>query len=718
MKNQQLKEQSLLYLLSQNNFIVPEIQREYVWGNNEDVLNRFLDSLIEKIGDVCNDCGNPKNNTKINIGFLYTYKPNYVTYSFERFLDENLIDGQQRFTTLFLLLFYCALKEDRINDFKDAIRIENDLEMAFDYKVRNLTHVFLIQLVNKVDSLKILNNVLEDKTTWLLKDFKKDYTVKSMISALKIIDNKFRNKEQQIFNFILNNVKFYHFRTEATNQGEELYITMNARGEALSKNEESKAALMFDDNLLPVFGKKWEEWQDFFWKNRDKSIENSNADIGFNEFLRWVQIIEMTVSDEEVDIEDDEKIAEESLTKEIITLIQGDAIKLNKKYFSIEKIDNYFQVIKYLFEDYYSDLNYQTQYSESLDLKVIKKRYLHPTKNKRIEQGEIFELVPVIYYLYRLNELNKIVNNENIFRLLRFFQNNRKDITVRKTINKQVINAINLIDVILENDYSDIADIIKLNDKRISKTLLNKEEFFKFQVYLASKKRKEIESTFWIAEDNKILNGKIASLIQYSYFQNDIENFEYNESFTKYNYNHFSKDNFVDVFFNFLKLTEEKEKISNKIWGSLFLTDYYSIRDYNEKLKTVVCENIEDDHLLRSKVFFNKISEIQPYENAESYFKDIFNEFLKEYNSIDDLKAEESYKKQLYIYFYKLSTENGWHFGKGKNFGVYLYPSKFKSFFNLGIRFQHYNIKWHGADYNYFADDKGKLEKFYKKYLA
>ena len=32
MNKQQLKEQSLLYLLSQNNFIVPEIQREYVWG--------------------------------------------------------------------------------------------------------------------------------------------------------------------------------------------------------------------------------------------------------------------------------------------------------------------------------------------------------------------------------------------------------------------------------------------------------------------------------------------------------------------------------------------------------------------------------------------------------------------------------------------------------------------------------------------------------------
>ncbi len=114
---QLLKEQSLLHLLSQNNFIVPEIQREYVWGENEEVIARFLDSIIEKIGNVCDQCGNPTNKTKINIGFLYTYKPSYVTYSHDRFLDENIIDGQQRFTTLILLLFFCALKEDRIEDF-------------------------------------------------------------------------------------------------------------------------------------------------------------------------------------------------------------------------------------------------------------------------------------------------------------------------------------------------------------------------------------------------------------------------------------------------------------------------------------------------------------------------------------------------------------------------------------------------------------------------
>ena len=39
--NAYLKDENLLTLFSLNNMIVPEIQREYVWGNNSDVLEKF-----------------------------------------------------------------------------------------------------------------------------------------------------------------------------------------------------------------------------------------------------------------------------------------------------------------------------------------------------------------------------------------------------------------------------------------------------------------------------------------------------------------------------------------------------------------------------------------------------------------------------------------------------------------------------------------------------
>lgn len=718
MNKNQLKEQSLLHLLSQNNFIVPEIQREYVWGQNEEVISRFLDSIIAKIGNVCDECGNSKTNTKINVGFLYTYKPSYITYSADRFLDENLIDGQQRFTTLFLMLFYCAIKEHRIDDFKEVVRLEEDLEMAFDYKVRNLTHIFLFQLVKKINTLDDLKLVFNGNANWFLSDFKTDVTIDSIIKALKIIDKKFSSTKQLFFDYILNNIKFYHFRTEVTNQGEELYITMNARGEALSKNEENKAALMFTDSSLVEFGTKWESWQDFFWRNRDKKNKKANADIGFNEFLRWIQIIEMTLSDAELDANEDEKIAEESVTKETISLIQGDKIVLKKEYFSIEKIEKYFESVRYLFEEYYLSEDYKNQYNGSLNLTILEKRYLHPL-NKTIEQAESLVVLPVIYYIYKLQLLEREVNNQNVFRLLRFLTNMRKDVTVRKTINKQVINAIKLVDILLETS-DDIAKIINTENRKISKTLLTSEEEFKFKIYLDRQNREEIESKFWSAEDNKILNGKIAPLLQYSYCSTDDKrDFNFEKVFEKFDPSLFDLLNFNFLYGNFLKLTiDSQSSISDNVWGSLFLTEYYQIKNYNENHKIITCLHSDDFNLIRNKYFLNKIDEVCNYSTSKEYFDNIFDNFISEYSLLDDLTKETDFKKVLYAYYYSLAHENNWHFGKGKNFGIYLKPKNFNSFFENNIRLQHYNMKWAGAEYNYFNDKKSVIKNFYNKILC
>ena len=75
------------------------------------------------------------------------------------FLDENLIDGQQRFTTLFLLLFVCALKENRKGEFLSLIRFEEKLKMCFDFRVRDLTKRFLLELVEKVENTEQLKEI-------------------------------------------------------------------------------------------------------------------------------------------------------------------------------------------------------------------------------------------------------------------------------------------------------------------------------------------------------------------------------------------------------------------------------------------------------------------------------------------------------------------------------------------------------------------------------
>ena len=42
MQQQKMEELSVSELMQRYNLIIPEIQREYVWGNNDDVINTFI----------------------------------------------------------------------------------------------------------------------------------------------------------------------------------------------------------------------------------------------------------------------------------------------------------------------------------------------------------------------------------------------------------------------------------------------------------------------------------------------------------------------------------------------------------------------------------------------------------------------------------------------------------------------------------------------------
>lgn len=362
-----MAELSVLELLDKYNFFVPEIQREYVWGkNNRNILASFCDDIIagreqkpddnlfqqkmkklveenkyDEISHLLNDKdkGNP-----INIGFLYSYKPNYKMDNFpdsDLFSDTYLIDGQQRFTTLFLILFYLAVKENRLGDFKVLFRFNQELSsIAFDYRVRNLTHDFVIKLISEVQKEAEFDSISD--AVWFLDIYSQDVTINSMVNALWIIKNAFKDQDSKYFDFMLKQIRFWHFKTEKTNQGEELYITMNSRGKQLEDNETVRAKLFeeINDSDQAIWSEKWEKWQDFFWKNR--SINNS-ADEGFNEFLKCIAGLQSYLAKK------DQFVAEHSH-------IQDYHLYSN---LSLEIIEKYFNAFSFIFAQ---QTNFAEQY--------------------------------------------------------------------------------------------------------------------------------------------------------------------------------------------------------------------------------------------------------------------------------------------------------------------------------------------------------------------
>lgn len=491
-----LKEENLLTLLSQNNFIVPEIQREYVWGENEKVITEFLKNVKNKIGICCTQCNLPASENKINIGFLYSYKPEYVKIEHERFLDENLIDGQQRFTTLFLLLFVCALKENRKGEFLSLIRFEEKLKMCFDFRVRDLTKRFLLELVEKVENTEQLKEI--DKQTWFLKDYQNDVSIKSMQKALGFIQTIFSDNTRY-YNHLINYIVFWHFKTEATSQGEELYITMNARGEELADNEVTKAALMIDDSDLYNSGEKWEELQQFFWKNRNKNDTNPSADKGFNGFLSCVAGLEFYLKDK----------AGIKAEKDI------------QKLLTLDRVKEYYNAFKFLIEsknEFAEDYTYSEWIDKCLNeiWSIINNNQTdwfanYLDKNKSTERNRMIFIWSWLYYITEANREGKTIQINELYRILRFFyirynNFNRSVTTLKKTLDLILINGLwDTLDNEMGNEDENPQEETDTKFRTTEETIKN--EFLHSKI--TETDLLEIEELIWQIEDHPLnLDGR------------------------------------------------------------------------------------------------------------------------------------------------------------------------------------------------------------------
>lgn len=219
-----------------NYMVVPEIQREYVWGSNKNIVNQFIDSL--------------KENKDINVGFLYSYSNGNQEY---------IIDGQQRLTTLVLCLYYASLKQEMYDDFITLLKV-NRSNMSFTYRVRSNTEEFMQNLFN---SRLYKEKEIKD-SKWYHACYDSDISISSMIDLLNYLaDIKFDVKYDDILN-----IEFWYYPIDETSLGEDLYITMNSRGKTLDNAEKLKPLLFKKsrkESCHKNWGKIWDNWEDFFF---------------------------------------------------------------------------------------------------------------------------------------------------------------------------------------------------------------------------------------------------------------------------------------------------------------------------------------------------------------------------------------------------------------------------------------------------------------------
>ena len=264
--------------------IIPKIQRSYAQGRKEEVQVRegILQELFRTL----------KEGKDIELNFIYgSLKENGI---------YELLDGQQRITTLFLLYLYVHLQEKGIlpSWFKDCLT----------YETRNSSRDFIEELckLNKItDEEYTLPSTYVKNQKWYSNAFHLDPSIEAMLIMLDTIDKYYKETGEQIA-YKLEHIRFYALNLNDFNLTEELYIKMNARGLPLTPFENFKADLIgyykpAKDAPEKEF-KSWldfatkldTEWIDIFW-NKESSYRKVDSQY-FRFFYRVATLLTVVFS--------------------------------------------------------------------------------------------------------------------------------------------------------------------------------------------------------------------------------------------------------------------------------------------------------------------------------------------------------------------------------------------------------------------------------------
>lgn len=299
---------------------IPMIQRDYAQGRPaaEEVRNEFLETLKDALLKPADDPTLP-----LNLDFIYgSVEGDEET---RRFLP---LDGQQRLTTLFLLHWYLAWRDDEWELFEQLFQVDG--QARFSYSVRPSSNEFFDQLVNyrpsgNLDDIAELIQLITDQQ-WYFRSWRLDPTIQAVLYMLDAIHKKFVTLKG-LFPRLIDETKpaitFQLLDLENFGLSDDLYIKMNARGKPLTAFETFKAryeqelkrqliGVTFDVAGHPLGAAEYvtrrmdTAWTDLFWKLRDQ--KSHIFDEAFMNVFRAVALItrqsDATESDDKKYVDD------------------------------------------------------------------------------------------------------------------------------------------------------------------------------------------------------------------------------------------------------------------------------------------------------------------------------------------------------------------------------------------------------------------------------
>lgn len=470
--------------------IIPDLQRDYCWGNKPDGQNSkslaegFVETLLEQFDS------HPYG--RLSLGLLYGYESPTD--------NVQLCDGQQRITTLFLLLGMLNrwIDDDRYRHYlmSDFEFYEDDHEPYLLYSIRESSLYFMSDLVYRFfihetgEQLQSVSSIYDFSTgescSWFYGEYATDPSITSMLRCLEsiekmktqILPDGIPNRIEALMEFLVDRLTFIYYDMATRANGEETFVVINTTGEPLSMTENLKPLVINADiNRLPgeqlhningkalSTAKAWEEMENYFWKTR-RCRDFDTADNGFKEFLRWVTLLETYDS------------ANQELFQQISQ--KEHDYSFPYKEIPITKIIKVFNAFVRL----------RNGYPGFFDLAST------PGQGDKLEQKELFVLLPLLAYLSK----HTTEDSRQIKRFWNWLVNLTRISNVGKSVNELLSDVIHI-----GFNITDPIEILCING--ISATILTEEERFKLEVISAcpdEDSRNNLEEDIWNAQKMEV----------------------------------------------------------------------------------------------------------------------------------------------------------------------------------------------------------------------
>jgi hypothetical protein len=631
---------------------VPIIQRDYAQGRDTleaiRVRKKFINEFL--ITSLLNE-------DKIELDFVYG-----STLEEKKEIIFIPLDGQQRLTTLFLLHFFIALKENRMNEVRDVLK-------RFTYETRPSTHDFCYKLIEtfKANNIEDIKNEITD-SEWYNEDWRNDPTVSGMLTML---DTFAKNKElvntnKPLLDLLLDKkkqlVSFYFVSLEEFGLTENLYIRMNARGKMLTEFENFKSEFFKiinkNNTLLNEVKEKIEyDWVENLWSFKGKDIY-----VVDKPFMKYLSFITEMLYFKQAEFRSSEDYKSNFLDLTLLKEMYSNEHNLKFLIFALDFIKNI-------------DSEHKTKnilWNENSTIKDI----LITVLTAKPDINELFILFSTISYFYQEDSLE---NYNDFIRVVRNLIKNTKDNSRREwpkliTSIEMMISKENIYTSLLKENFIDSLDGFYIPQRE--------EEHFKAKLFKEYPDQKQL---ILRSENNKQFEGNITCILLSNYTNNENE-------FEKLKLIQLSNSDFnFKEFENTLNAYSEIS-INNfeEIRGNLITTNVYSqtnssrlIYDKNHKKSPGII------------LFSKKYSKVKDKENLEEYLTSLDRNFIinlsKEHENFEKIR---DVKTQLYLYYILnkqlYNNDTNRFFRNGLNFGWLSKEKGYKSLFSDGIE----NCTW------------------------